>query len=197
MIGHLVLLLVWLALLGSIAVQWLQPPQLSRILAAASDPVKAPRTDVAPPKLASVASLVHYDEMVARPLFYPGRRPLAPEPKPTAAPPADNVKLTLIGVVVTDKVRIALIRQEDTHKVSQLSVGQEVADWHLEQIKPESVVLRRGNDTQELPLLRNQAKPSAQPRMMGNNRDRATSRKAIRKDSEKRLQRLLQQRTSS
>lgn len=188
--GSLILVLIWLALAAGGAVQYLNPPNVP-------DPLNHPDHKQRIPKAVNttaasvmrVADLKKFTAIVKRPLFYPDRRPLPPEPKEKPAPPpsAPDVKLTLVGVFLTANAKVALIRNDQTHKVSRLNIGEEVANWQLEKVKPESVTLRRGDRSKQLPLLRNQTKPGLPTHRAGPARNSAKSvRERLRKRLEQR-----------
>lgn len=171
---NLVLILAWLLLAGWIAYQLLNPPRVQSVL---PDPGGNTSLDieVEPFQPPQVVALDQYSETVERPLFYPNRRPEEPEPQVVVQQPVEDepdVELTLIGVMLTDNATAALIRQEDTHQVARLNVGEAVADWELEQVAPQSVTLRKGDATRNLTLLRNQRQPSRRARVARAGRER-------------------------
>ncbi len=159
---NLLLLLAWLVLVGGFAYQALNPPHLEPGLASGVD-TAAPEIEVQPFQPPRIATLEFYSETVERPVFYPDRRPPEPEaeivvqaPPP---PPEPEVELSLVGIFLTDRSTMALILQHDTNRVARLNLGEEVANWRLEQVASQSVTLSRGEQTRELALLRNQRAP--------------------------------------
>jgi general secretion pathway protein N len=101
---------------------------------AAQAPQTAPGTPDPPPSLQS------HSAIWLKPLFSPGR-----SPDPTPAPQvATNSGLTLTGVVITEKWRVALFRQHG----STVIVGKEhqplFEGWSVVRIDPRSVQLARG-----------------------------------------------------
>jgi general secretion pathway protein N len=175
---NLLLLLIWLGLAGWVAYQWLNPPPPPTVPAGAAGGVE-PDIEVEPFQPPRIADLDYYTETVERPVFYPERRPPEPEsevvvqaPEP---PPAPDVELTLVGVMLTGEATAALIRDGDTNRVARLNLGEEVADWRLEQIQPQRVTLSRGDRTRELELVRNQRAPSRPVRTVDVRRSRAVS----------------------
>ncbi len=145
---NLILLLILLGLVASIVIQYLESPKISYLAddVAVAQKMADHSIDVNKPAQITVNALGHYHAIIDQPLFYPDRRPLpaAPKAKPPAPAPAPDVKLTLMGVFLTSDAKVALIRNDKTHKVSRVNIGEEVADWQLEQVAAESVTLRRG-----------------------------------------------------
>jgi len=106
--------------------------------------------------LASLA-LDSFKETVERPLFNQTR---APKPAPVIAedepqdepqePQSGPGDFTLLGVVVSDTGKTALVRLNKTNEVLRLKDGQELSDWQVTEIGPKSIVIKK--DDQEFPL---------------------------------------------
>lgn len=86
-------------------------------------------------------------ETVARPLFSPTRRPPAPEP-PVAAPvaisqpqPAALPDMRLLGVLISDAARVAILEDGATGKALRVRSTQKIGDWTVTVIDPVSVSL--------------------------------------------------------
>lgn len=102
-----------------------------------------------------------YSDMVERPLFIQGRRPVVEDEEEDDVHEVDSVDdLVLTGIYTDDRRLMALFSKkgrEQTHlKKSQ---GDEVGGWILEDIRPDSVVLENAGKRQTL-LLR-KPKPTA------------------------------------
>lgn len=163
-------LLLWLAVggLAAAALVWQirNPPQPPTVRAAAP-----------PPELPAVAPLERfrlpppnrYDEVSARPLFIAERRP---EPPPDDAAAAEKPlegaeqKFMLFGVIIAPETQTALLRAPDPDaKTARIKVGEMIGEWRLDAVFPDRVMLRKGRETQELPLTRPRkpVKPRAKP----------------------------------
>ena len=169
---NLLLLVLWLGLLAWGFKIYLTPPQVEDYLPTAAE------LNVSEPETASLQSfdslrmpkLAQYRETVERPLFYPERRPPkeAPPPAPSPEPVVEEEEreMTLIGVLITPKSTTAMVKVVDEEKTDLLKVGDKVESWQLAEIKPDSILLKKGKETKELALLRNQRKPSMTPRSL-------------------------------
>ncbi len=79
------------------------------------------------------------------PLFFPSRRPWVapaqnPLPPPAAAPDrAPPSGYTLIGVILGDAVRRAVLRRADAQKTMIVSEGEDVDGWTLRAIRPDGL----------------------------------------------------------
>lgn len=173
---NLLLLLIWLGLAGWVGYQWLHPPPPPSVPVADGAGIEAD-IEIEPFQPPRAAALDFYDETIERPVFYPERRPPEPEPEvvaqaPPPPPPEPDVELTLVGVMLTEEGTAVLIRQEDTREVARIGLGGEVADWRLEQVRPQQVTLSQDGRTRELVLERNQRAPSRPPRTVEVRRER-------------------------
>ncbi len=119
------------------------------------------RTELPEIKL-SAGSAETYADMVERPLFIEGRRPVAEDDEEAdQQQEVDSVDdLVLIGIYTDDKRLMALFskkgRGRDFLKKSQ---GDDIGGWLLEEVRSDSVVLDKDGKRQTL-LLR---KPKLQP----------------------------------
>ena len=124
--------------------------------AQADAPAPAPAVQARPP-------LTAYATVAERSLFSPNRSETPPEPpRPTTgtgapAPPAPRPRL--YGIVLLPEGRgRAYLEDVQRRRVVAFSVGDQVGDARLEQIKGDRVVLRRGGETFEV-LLHDPSKP--------------------------------------
>lgn len=153
-------LLLWLLVggLAAAAVFWqlAHPPRPPSTTAAAKPPPDLPA--VAPTARFQLSPPDQYSEVVARPLFVAARRPEPPPPEET--PPekpatASEQKLTLLGVIIAPDIKAALLRPEEANaKTVRIKLGETVGEWRLEAVFPDRVVVRKGQSTQELALVR-------------------------------------------
>jgi general secretion pathway protein N len=119
-----------------------------------------------PPQPASstLPPIESFAEVTRRPLFSPTRQP----------PPAEVVKDTqgnasgfaLLGIIISDDGRIALIEYGRPPALARLKEGQAVDGWTLQSILPDRIVLQHGATEQEL-RLKDRAGAPAQPRQPG------------------------------
>jgi hypothetical protein len=96
-----------------------------------------------------------FSEIAARPVFIPTRRPIplptapsaaaapAPTPQPSPAPPPE-IAVTLVGIMIGDKGRFALVRPAGSQTVTMLAQGGEIGGWRVFLILPDRIVLRAG-----------------------------------------------------
>lgn len=107
-----------------------------------------------------LAPLSQYREIVERPLFSPSRRPPVVSDTVDQEEIADSSVFTLLGVAVTPERMVALVQINKAKKVVRLDVGEEVDGWTLEAVHKDSVTLRNGDLTEDLPL---KQKPDESP----------------------------------
>ena len=98
-----------------------------------------------------------FPAIAAHPLFYPTRKPWIPPPPPAPPPPppapvaapSSLTSYTLVGVVISDSMRSALVKAQ-ANKVMTLSEGQEFEGWTLQSITPERLLFTAGDATYEM-----------------------------------------------
>lgn len=118
----------------------------------------APPAAVAEPAAAVPPPIDHRGlvaELLARPVFTPDRRP-APAGPVAAAPES----LVLVGVVVSGRRRVALVRA-DGGRTLRLAVGDRIGPLTVAEIAPDRIRVRDGATVRDLPLLRNHPPPPA------------------------------------
>jgi general secretion pathway protein N len=157
--GHVVLLLICLGLVtvayGELGRRAAGPssssPSSSSNAAGARDTVPA----LPPAAVFRMAPRREFRETLARPLFAATRRPppKETEPEPEKVEPAP-VKARLLGVIITPEGRTALVSLPTASDIVQLTIGQRLEGWSLEQILPDRIILRRGALTQEVEIER-------------------------------------------
>ena len=94
-----------------------------------------------------------YTEMVERPLFLEGRRPVVEEPQ--EQPAADNTPLTikLMGVVFSPGANMALFI-DDKGKYKRVKLNDAINGWKLAQIKSDRAIMEQNGSTEELKLVK-------------------------------------------
>lgn len=126
-------------------------------------PVSAlpPNAPAAAPAAADAAAAVvpGYPAIAEHPLFYPTRQPWAP-PAPKAAPPAPQApapttvhplqKYQLVGVVISEGARTALLKPSDGGKTVTISEGQQLNGWTLLEISREALHFESAGDAYDL-----------------------------------------------
>lgn len=91
------------------------------------------------------------NEMLARPLFVPGRRPA-----PVAASAGGAMKkgqFVLQGTTITGALSIAMLKEVATGVVHRVEKGRDLQGMTLAEVAPEHVVLRAGDDSETLMLV--------------------------------------------
>lgn len=109
-----------------------------------------------------------YVDLVARPLFIKGRRPVE-EPSPEveqAAAKSESFDWQLSGIYITPTNRSALLSRAKTKVVKdnyrRKTIGEDIDGWKLTEILQDKVILKLGNTEKELPLRKPKPKGLAQ-----------------------------------
>lgn len=110
-----------------------------------------------------------FNEISARPLFFPSRRPFAPSAAEAeaAAVAEPAVALELIGVLLTDHERAALLQPLGQASALWAREQQTVAGWLVEEIAPDHVRLREGDRVEVVELRDDQAREPVKPKRKG------------------------------
>lgn len=111
-----------------------------------------------------------FNEISTRPLFFPSRRPFASsaEGAALAAPVTEPaVTLELIGVLLTDQERAALLQPIGESGAQWVREQQTVAGWLVEEIAPDRVRLREGDRVEVVELRDDQARQPLRPKRKG------------------------------
>lgn len=138
------LLILAVVLTGRLAVDAARPaPEAMMPRPADVAPLPTPPHLEAPPAK-------HFAEMVARPLFSPGRRPVGgPAAQGSDRPP----QARLVGIVLSGSVRLALVESGGSAP-RRLAEGQNLEGWLVAAIEPGRVVLRRDQFEYALSLVK-------------------------------------------
>ena len=134
----------------------------------------APKPAAVPPAepAFTLPPLEEFSETVARPLFLPSRRPLAPaDDAPAEAGVVRNL-FTLMGVIISTDERMALVKRRKSGEILRLIEGQRVDGWLVEAIMPDRVTLSQGEATEEM-VLKDAVRP---PRKKARGADRRKGR---------------------
>jgi hypothetical protein len=171
---------------GFIAYRLLHPPQLKPLPITPIKQASQGDGSAAKFKAFELPPLTEYRDIVERPLFSETRRPAPDEPEVIAEPEpeTEEQELTLIGVMLTPDLQVALIEVDDQGKVARLKIGERTNGWTLESVESNKVVLRKGESAKELPLVRNKPSPN-----------RARRIAAMRKQQQRAMQKQLDRRS--
>ena len=97
-----------------------------------------------------------FEEVLARPLFNRSRRPDLPQENLQGgggvSEEAAAAQISLNGVVLAGGRRIALLRLDSDPKVMHVAEGQRAGGWLIEAIRPDRIILRRGDLASEVAL---------------------------------------------
>ena len=125
-----------------------------------------------------------YQDIVTKDLFRPERTEWKPPvtPKPEEVPIAEP-KIRVYGIVISDDLRIALVKEEVTtvkmvkrgrrrkpkvvksNKLRKIEEGDSIKDWVVSTIKADAVILKSGESSKEFHLIeRNDPKARNIPR---------------------------------
>jgi Tfp pilus assembly protein PilP len=101
------------------------------------------------------------EEIAARPLFSPSRRPfVAPEEEEAPAPAQSLPEVQLIGVLMTEQQRAALVQDAEGGDPSWVREGTTVGGWRVERIDESRVHLRAGERLEVVELRPDTAIPA-------------------------------------
>lgn len=110
------------------------------------------------PNNASLQRPPNLSEALARPLFWPSRRPAVsqnealPEPSIPVPPPPDASGMQLVGIMQADGNLKALIRPDIAAEGNWFALGDEINGWHLQSIWSDSATIENAGTTIELQL---------------------------------------------
>jgi hypothetical protein len=106
-----------------------------------------------------------FDEISDRPLFFPSRRPFVSlvGAESQAAPTEDPPSIELIGVLLTQHERAALVQPGGQPAAQWIHERQTVAGWLVEEIAADRVRLRGGDRVEIVKLRADQARPRPKP----------------------------------
>jgi type II secretory pathway component PulC len=96
-----------------------------------------------------------FEEILARPLFNRSRRPDLAQENPQGAGGSEEAaasQISLNGIVLAGGKRTALLRLDGDAKVMHVAEGQRAGGWLIEAIRPDRVILRRGDAASEVAL---------------------------------------------
>ncbi len=116
-----------------------------------------------PPAAFELDPLESYAEVLERPVFVEGRRPVATA---VAGPALALDSVRLVGVVRTPAGIRALVEQGNPPRLERLGEGAALGGWTVEGISADRVTLARGGERTELRLKDRPPAPGSQPPVM-------------------------------
>lgn len=146
---RLLLLLLNLLLLLLIGMMWRNTPQVmseQETTKVQTSPLQLPASPL------RSLSLDHYQEILARPLFWSERRGLQTSPPTEAASSTQPLAFVLIGVVMSPEAKYALLGKPGGTEVTKVQPGDIVEGWMLESMTTNSVSLNRGGERRQITL---------------------------------------------
>ncbi len=116
--------------------------------------------EIAPPGERRSPPLSAFRAMVERPLFWPGRRPLAVKTPSASGKAGELADYALVGVLVFDDEGIALVRDRKG-KTRRIKQGEKLEGWRLARLGRREAEFRHNGRRELLPL--RVGKPAAPP----------------------------------
>jgi hypothetical protein len=108
----------------------------------------------------------NYNELVERPLFIEGRKPIV-EAITETTQNADNAQIDdweLVGIYTKGKkTSVLFAKKNETHKFLKIGVEQTVSGWLLKEIQPDRVVLQQAAQMKTVMLRKPRADNPAAP----------------------------------
>lgn len=104
-----------------------------------------------------------FDAINDRPIFSPDRKAIAPAAVATSAAPPPPPSAALVGVILDNQTRLALMKSSAAPLETAYAVGAMVDGWQVSEIDRDKVVLRSGLTTDEIKLEANRAAKSDRP----------------------------------
>ena len=146
------LTLLMLLIAGVLYWEWYQGTQLRQELTAMRN---IPETEVPQQKVLPEFNLppaeTGFPELNARSLFAPNRRPPANTAKGDAATMKKG-QFALVGVLITPQHQSALLRDVVTNKTQTVALQGVVRGITVGEVEPTRVILRQGDETEEVML---------------------------------------------
>jgi len=135
------------------------PSTIAQAMPPAAAPPPAAKSAPALPPMSA------YAEVTERPLFSPSRQPAPPEAAQEDL--GNSSAFTLLGIVISEGERMALIEHGKPGVVARLKEGQAVEGWRVQTIEADRVILEHAGTQQPLKLkdLKDRPPGAAQPVM--------------------------------
>jgi hypothetical protein len=161
-------LLVCTCLAGIIVLELSAPlaPQVTAAPPASQLPDLAP-----PPEPFDPPPRQMFAEIAARPLFSDSRRPFVPESEPEVKAQDESVAIELVGTLLTEQGRAALL-QPQGQNAQWVLAGEQVAGWQVVTIERDQVSLRLDEEAKTLELRTDLVQPAPRRDKVERRRDR-------------------------
>ena len=107
-----------------------------------------------------------YAATLERPLFVPSRReaPPAPPPPPPPPPTMQKGQFQLLGTIITDEMRIAIVKEISSGKERQIVQGFTINGLQLEMVEADRIAFTQYEDREEIRLkIQRSSTPAAKP----------------------------------
>jgi hypothetical protein len=122
-------------------------------------PPSAPVKIELPPDFRLPAREKAYSGTLDRPLFVPSRQK-APPPPPPPPPTMKKGQFQLLGTVITDEMKAAIVKEVSSGKVRQVVQGYTINGLQLDVVEPNRIVFSQYEDQEEIRL---KIQPSPKP----------------------------------
>lgn len=93
----------------------------------------------------------NYAEILARPIFFSSRE-LPRQAVASAPAPEAPLRLKLEGIAIAADTRVAVLRDQGSNQLVQLSVGMSHNNWLLEDVTSATATFRRGDAVTSISL---------------------------------------------
>jgi len=130
-----------------------------QLLSSISSPVKPTEVDQMPVINLNSQPEISYADVVNRPLFIEGRKPVAEVDQvqiPVQVPTTDIVDLQLNGIYTTPKGLMALILRKaaktPADKYAKVIAGGNLDGWKVTEVHPDKIILMQGSTQKDLLL---------------------------------------------
>lgn len=131
----------------------------------------------------SLPPLRSFDAILTRPIFSPNRRAV----QGSAVVISQELGMTLRGISITAKGKLALVAPQDGGESVRLREGEDYRGWTLTVVEQHKVVFRRGNKEEQLELIYDEPPPQARKRKR--QADRRTAQQPSKQQTQRRTTR--------
>jgi type II secretory pathway component PulC len=114
-----------------------EPQQQSLETSATFEEIPLPQLDFAR------QTLENTQDMLKRPLFMQGRRPLENNPEEVIEPAGDIDEFLLMGVYQVDDKPVALLKDKQQQRYEKKTEGESIAGWEIKQVLADRIVIER------------------------------------------------------
>lgn len=119
---------------------------------------------------ASYKMLTDYNDMVERPLFFKGRKPIEPKESSDDSESiiAEKLNYELTGIISVPNDLYCLLQEKNsrdrTNKFKKLREGDEIDGWSIKEIKPDHVIVGTDSESEKLKLAKPKMKKPKKPK---------------------------------